>query len=313
MSLLNRLKTVQIQTNSVCNGKCVFCPYTSSWYKKNSGIMSDKLYNKIIDNIAEYDPQFIGKFCPYMCNEPLADNRIVKLSQIAVDKLFYPYLEISTNLTHNLVDHKKIRDIIKVYENNRWNGRIMVSFHGINKTHYERNMGLDYDKAMENLEYLIKELDGRVQLWIHTAFSSHDGTIKMYDSEAAVKNYWYELLKQKDLLHHNIVVYPLKIHNRSANVKMEGWSFKKTIRKIGPSYPPFDCPRFYRHLHIIYTGEVVLCCNDYGHESVIGDLKRQSIEEFFNSDKFKETRAMGRGRVESPDDFLCKRCQWPGA
>jgi len=310
MNLLNQLQTVQVQTTSVCNGKCIFCPYTTSWYKDNPGTMDTGTYARIIKLLAEYNPEFMGKFCPYMCNEPMTDSRIVPFARLAVEKLHKPFLEISTNLVW--ADKKKINDILRVYEQNDWNGRIMVSFHGLNKKDYEHNMGLDYEDAFEKLQYLIKQTESRVQIWIHTAVGSRDGMLRLYDKDV-VKKYWFDTFKEKGILTPNIVIYPLEVHNRSANVKLESWGFDKTVRKLGPKHPPFDCPRFYRHLHVIYTGEVVLCCNDYGHESVVGDLKTQTLEEYFNSDKFKTARAMGRGKIESPDDFLCKRCQWPGA
>jgi len=308
MAGITSLQTVQIQTSSACNGKCLFCPYTTSWYKKNPGKMGLGVYNKIIDAIAEYDPEFAGKFCPYLCNEPFTDSRIVPLMKVAIDKLHHPFLELSTNLA--LPDKRKINDTLRVFEENNWNGRLMVSFHGITKKFYEHNMGLDYDTALENLKYLIKQADGRLNIWIHTAVGSHDGVLKLAN-EPTLKQTWNETLKGLPL--QNIVVYPLKVHNRSGNVKMEGWKYDKVVRKLGPKHPPFDCPRFYRHLHVIHTGEVILCCNDYNRETVVGDLKRQTIQEIYTSPEWKQIRSMARGKSESDENFLCARCQWPGA
>ena len=88
------MNLVQIQTTSVCNGKCIFCPYRYSWFKKNPGVMSEKLYLKILNDVVELDNHFTGKLCPYMCNEPLADKDIVKRAKQATEILHNPYLEI---------------------------------------------------------------------------------------------------------------------------------------------------------------------------------------------------------------------------
>lgn len=303
------MKTIQIQTTSHCNGKCVICPYPDSWFVKNPGRMSNELYTKILDDLNDYDPTFSGHFCPYLCNEPFADRNIVERAKQAINTLHNPYLEISTNLT--LASNAAIDKLLKVYEMNGWNGRMMISHHGWNKMSYETTMGLSYGKALNKLKYLIKKANGNLSIWLHTAVESRDTSILM-SSEEHIKRYWMQFVIENKLPKKNLQIWPLYFHNRAGNVKMDSWRYDKIVREIGPAHP-FDCYRIHDCLHVIYTGEIILCCCDYQHETVIGDLSKQTIKEFYASDKWKEYYKMVRGDIESPDDFICKRCQFPGA
>jgi len=302
------LQCVQVQTTSVCNARCTICPYKDSWFIKNPGYMSDELYVKILDDIADYDPIFFGKFCPYLCNEPLADKNIVQRLDLARQKLANPYLEVSTNLA--LATRNQIDDLIRVFERNGFNGRIMVSFHGTNEESYRKTMGISYEKAMCNAIYLIGQFDSRLPIYLHCATVSRDGLYSL-TTDDEFRKFWEKIVVLRNLKFKNLFLYPLKFHTRAGNVNLDEWKYKKIVRDIGPDNR-FDCPRIHNHLHVIYTGEVIGCCCDYQHEVILGDLTKQSIKEVFNSDKWKNWVKMVTGEIESPPDFLCKRCSWVG-
>ena len=303
------MKLIQIQTTSMCNGKCIICPYKGSWFDNNIGRMTDELFQKILNDVNDYDPKFSGTFCPYLCNEPFADRMIVEKASMIVNQLYKPQLEISTNLT--MASNAQIDKLLKVYENNDWRGRIMVSHHGTNKVTYERIMGLPYGKALGKLKYLIKKSEGKLPIWIHTAVASLKKDY-MVSTEQGVYRYWMDFLIDNDLPVNNVKIYPLYFHSRAGNVVIDDWKYEKVVRKIGPDNP-FDCPRIHGNLHVLFTGEVVLCCCDYQKQTVMGDLTKQSIKEVFNSKAWKATVQMVKGEINSPEDFICKKCQWPGA
>jgi len=299
---------VQVQTTSVCNGKCIICPYKDSWFAKNPGYMPDKLYKKILEDIADYDPTFFGKFCPYMCNEPFADKKIVQRTDLAREILHDPYLEISTNVL--LTTRNQIDELVEVYRSHNWHGRVMLSFHGTSKESYERVMKLDYNDALEKAVYLIGKFDGRLPIYIHCAIASRDGKYVLSNKKEFEK-YWNEMLDLRNLPKRNIYLYPLQFHTRAGNLISSEWNYDRIVREIGPDNP-FDCPRVHGHLHVIYTGEVTGCCCDYGREIILGDLTKQSLKEVYDSKEWKDWVDMVQGKKESPKDFLCKRCTWPG-
>jgi radical SAM protein with 4Fe4S-binding SPASM domain len=98
-------------------------------------------------------------------------------------------------------------------------------------------------------------------------------------------------------------VYFFKYNDRAGNVRKE-LSFN-TKRK---TLEGFSCHRINKWLHFAYTGELVLCCNDYSKQYVLGDITKQTLPEILDSDKWKHFKDMIEGRIESPEDFICRRC-----
>jgi radical SAM protein with 4Fe4S-binding SPASM domain len=61
-------------------------------------------------------------------------------------------------------------------------------------------------------------------------------------------------------------------------------------------------------MHITFTGDVILCCQDWRWHNVIGNVKRQSLLDIWNSDKYQEYRErIYAGIGEQPG--VCTRCK----
>lgn len=52
------------------------------------------------------------------------------------------------------------------------------------------------------------------------------------------------------------------------------------------------CFKFWQGLHIYWDGRVTCCCWDYDGKCIVGDAKKESLEEIWNSKKMKELRKM---------------------
>jgi hypothetical protein len=221
----------------------------------------------------------------------------------AIQILHNPYIEISTNLA--LATPKRVDEMLSLFKRNGWRGRIMVSHHGITKEKYESTMGLPWGKALKNLSHLISAASSNLSVWIHSASHSFDGKY-IINNVDEIKYFWMAWFRDNNLPLRNIQIYPITFHNRAGNVQLDGWT---------PENPSLDysgCPRIY-DLHVLWNGEVVSCCCDYGHEMVLGDLSKQSITEYFNSSKYQDWTKQVQGEVEVPDNFICKRCTRVGA
>lgn len=84
---------LEIETISICNRKCVFCP--NYYYKRKKGNMDEKLFKKIILELAEI--KFNGKISPHFYGEPLLDKRLPRLIRFAKEKLPRCRIQINTN------------------------------------------------------------------------------------------------------------------------------------------------------------------------------------------------------------------------
>lgn len=86
-------KSVEIETTSICNRKCTYCPNYSN--QRQAGYMEESLFYKVIDELAEIN--FSGRFSPHFYGEPLLDKRIVAFMSYARKKLPDAYMKFFTN------------------------------------------------------------------------------------------------------------------------------------------------------------------------------------------------------------------------
>jgi len=303
-----KLNLIQIQTTSTCNARCLMCPYKDSWHAKHPGYMSDKLYDKILNSINDYDAEFSGKFCPYLENEPFADKNLLERVELAYEILKNPYIEISSNM--GLLTKKKIDELYSMWENHDFYGKFTISHHGVDKESYEYMMKIPYEKSLENTIYFLQKFQGKIKISIQDMAFSLDKEFQL-NPYRKVKRYLNKLMIDNGINPKYIIAEPKVFHNRAGNVKIPGWNYKKIVRQIDKNHP-FDCLRIHGCLHVLYTGEVIGCCMDYFKETLIGDLRKQTVIEFFDSNKYKKWVGMVRGEIESPPNFICKRCLSPG-
>lgn len=88
---------VEIETINRCNNGCSFCPVNKNSDTREFHQMSEELFHRIIDQLAELNYSYrVGL---YSNNEPFLDERIVDFAKYAREKLPNAYLEIFTNGT----------------------------------------------------------------------------------------------------------------------------------------------------------------------------------------------------------------------
>ena len=68
------LNNVQIETTTVCNLACPYCP--NSMVGRKPAFMDEDTYYRIIDSLREYDPEYSGTVSPHFYGEPLIDTRL---------------------------------------------------------------------------------------------------------------------------------------------------------------------------------------------------------------------------------------------
>ncbi|MBI3794478.1 MAG: radical SAM/SPASM domain-containing protein [Nitrospinae bacterium] len=84
---------VEIETDSHCNRKCVYCPNFTVGRPEEK--MPDALYYKIIDSLAKWG--FAGRLSPHFYGEPLADDRLAGFMKYAREKLPRAQIIVYTN------------------------------------------------------------------------------------------------------------------------------------------------------------------------------------------------------------------------
>jgi radical SAM protein with 4Fe4S-binding SPASM domain len=80
----------------------------------------------------------------------------------------------------------------------------------------------------------------------------------------------------------------------------------------GPVRQPLAkrCTLPFRELSVTWNGDVCVCCHDWAHEAVVGNVLEQPLEEIWYGDKWVAFRRMlnAKNREFGP----CKRCDYKG-
>jgi MoaA/NifB/PqqE/SkfB family radical SAM enzyme len=84
---------VEIETTTICNRKCVYCP--NSKISRPQTSMDKATFKKIIDSLAEIG--FSGRISPHFYGEPLMDERLPELIKYTRGKLPKAHIKLFSN------------------------------------------------------------------------------------------------------------------------------------------------------------------------------------------------------------------------
>lgn len=295
---------VQIQTTSACNGACIICPYPDSWHRKNPGVMSAAVFQRILEQLQSI---YLEKICLYLENEPLLDPYIFMRLGDLKKSLSFTSLEFSTNAM--VLDREKAERLGKLLADVKH--EIWVSFHGIDRRTHEGIMGLNYDRCLTNIVYLLKLADELpLRIIIRGAGMAQNSSLnhQYVFTEDEYIRFWE---RQLDI--HGVNRRPginfFYYHDRAGTIRRNHIRLAQPVR---PDLTGFTCPRLDEWLHFLYNGELIICCMDYHREVILGDITTQELSDILRSPRYALLQDQAQGRSPTTPNFICKRCISPG-
>lgn len=87
--------STDIETYGICNRKCLWCFNNERFPRREVGIMADKVWYKIINDLT--DINYAGRISPFFYGEPLLDKRLPDLVEYARRKCPYSHIRINSN------------------------------------------------------------------------------------------------------------------------------------------------------------------------------------------------------------------------
>jgi radical SAM protein with 4Fe4S-binding SPASM domain len=258
--------------------------------KRKLGAMDQKLFEKIILQTKEYS-NFIWL---HHMGEPLLDVNIDK--KINFCKKHNIRVGISTNGT--LLDEKNSRKLL-----NTDLDQILISIDGAVKETYEKiRRNGDFEKTVSNIETFLrlkkklKKKKPSITLQI----------ILMKETEEEINQFIkkWKPFNVEDILVKRFSTWSGYIPESETLAKPEHKYKKKAVKQRPPCY------YLWHSVVILQDGGVVLCCKDFDGLVKVGDLKKQTLDEIWNSEKMTKLREQQiKGNFNNP---LCKNCQeWP--
>jgi hypothetical protein len=276
------LKYVSLETHTVCNQSCYFCPV--AYDPRKAYFMPTELFERVVGEIAVYRESLEGVWLMNY-NEPTVDRRFVDQCRT----LLAAGLKVGVNSNGSGLTPAKVDALVD-------SGPLRflsINLSTLDRERYHRDRGQDQlPRVLRNLDYAKDRpvAEEMVVVVLGTGDERHD-----QEAEAARRYFAgsrFEVTTGRIMDRAGHIDVGLK--PASGNPRLCGCD------NVGS--------RPLQHLHITPHGKCVLCCEDYDEQYQVGDLNQSSVEEVLTGDRIATLRRWVYGLEDSPDDFLCKGC-----
>lgn len=276
--------SIMIDPTSKCNFRCSFCPTGNpsllDTIGRPIGYMDFDLYTKIVNDISllcTNSCSTLSRLHLYKDGEPLLNKKLGSMIAYAKRMKISDSVEITTNAAA-LTTNRAI-DLI-----NSKLDVIRVSIEHVNDKGYRKitkTFG-SYSKIVQNVKFLYEEKNRRNNK-LHIFVKIIDAGLSDTDKNKFIADF-SEI-------------------SDSINIdKPMGWSrsFEKEIKLNLIAKTGMDgvtekndrvvCPEPFSKLAINFDGTVSICCVDWSHGTIVGDLKKSSLTDIWHGDKLREFR-----------------------
>lgn len=259
-----------IETTSVCNLKCVMCPYKDM--TRPHEMMDVDLFRKIIDEVYPYQ----GFIWLHNLGEPLAHPRFAELIRYVKSKGLP--CGISTNAT--LLDERRSEELLASGLD-----KIILCMDGVTVETFEHlRAGASFEKVTDNIEGFLRRKrrtgKARPQSIVQLIF--------MKETEDQVE----EFRRRWTLLADRVYVKPFSTWAEQVDRITD---LSESRHRYDPQHSTSEvrhpCGYLWRNLVVTANGDVIPCCVDYDARMVMGNVGEHTLEEIWHGERFRAVRA----------------------
>lgn len=278
----SRLRFVSLETHSVCNQACAFCPVSIA--PRSRERMPTSLFDRIVADLAcsraTIEAVFLNNY-----NEPTLDVRFLEqVRGLLAAGLPPAVLTNGTGLTP-----ERCRSLVQM-GGLRF---VSVNLSTLDRERYRRERGRDHlDGVLANLDFAA-EL--RIAERMEIAVLGPGDARHRRDFESIAERFAGT----------RFAVRSFELMDRAG--RMPGGRRPATPHRALRGCENLGS-RPLQHLHVTASGRCVFCCEDYDERHVVGDLRSQSVAEVLAGDALVRLRRWAYGREDAPADFLCRKC-----
>lgn len=259
-------RDVSIETLSLCNATCDFCPYPK--LERKGTMMSDTLLQKILNECLDIPRSVPFEMTLCRVNEPFLDKRIFDIAEWIAQHLPNARAHFFTNASplneKNLLRLAALPNV----------GRLVISMHENRPLEYERVVGIPFERTVRNVEMLHEmKAQGVINTPVELSRVG-DGT--------AQDEVFCEWGRAK---------FPLFTVYSTPRADWIG-----AVDTLVSPVLPIPCGQWFK-INILADGKAAFCCVDSEAHSAIGDANEQHILDIYNSPKRLELRQTLMSRV----------------
>ncbi len=286
--------SISVEPTTSCNLRCPECPSGLRNFTRPTGMLQENLFKKTIDELSETLLYLIF----YFQGEPYLHPKFLDLVQYASKKGIYT--ATSTN-AHYLTDENAKKTVESGLD------RMIISIDGTTQEVYEQyRVGGSLEKVIEGTKNIVrwkKELKSKTP---HVIFqflvvkpNEHQlEAVKLMSKELGVDEIGFKTAQIYDYENGSDLIPTI---DKFARYKQNIDGTYKIKNKLLD-----HCWKMWHSCVITWDGLVVPCCFDKDAEYRLGDLKKNTFNEVWQSEKYKNFRKSltdSRAEIE-----MCKNC-----
>lgn len=266
---------IMIETSSICNARCSFCANSTLIRPKMQ--MPDDLFYLIVKRLIEEDIS-VERFIMHLNGEPFTDKQLIERIEFLKKKFVNTPIWFTTNFSlpdKNTIDRLLVSGV----------DQITISLNAVEKEKYHEITGLDFERTMSNIEYLM-EKNSQMGDPLHVRLSIVD-----YGEKEEVKKFQQ---RYSDIAEIRII-------------RLGRW-----IGKEGVPLPerPQDlhryCDDLYHQVCILSNGDYAICSFDCEGQVPL-NVQETSILEAFYSETYEKLR---KAHSNGINGTICENCSF---
>jgi MoaA/NifB/PqqE/SkfB family radical SAM enzyme len=267
-------RCIQLETVTVCNAKCPFCPQHE--IRRDPPRMPDETWRKIVD-----DTRGLGvTYRPFLTNEPFVDKRQPEIVRYIKER--DPTARVEYNTNGELLSEELGRALLEAGVD-----IMRFSIDGLSRETYEPSrVGVSYDRVYERVPRFL-------EIW---------------DAEGHRDRCFTEVrIIEVPENRHEIADYRAFWEPRCTEVVVTGlyrWPWTGQRREDVMRKP---CLKILDEMFFYSNGNATICCWDVHERAVIGNVRERPVLDIWRSYAANQLRALlDDGRRDLI--HLCSRC-----
>jgi radical SAM protein with 4Fe4S-binding SPASM domain len=286
--------SISIEPTTSCNLRCPECPSGLRSFTRPTGMLQRNLYENIIDQLAPT----LSYLTFYFQGEPFLNTDFLDMVKYASSKKIYTATSTNAHYLKDDVARKTVESGLD---------RIIISIDGTSQDTYQSyRVGGSLDKVIEGTENILKWKKHLRSKTPHVVFQFlvvRPNEHQIPEVYALAKKLGVDqvVLKTAQIYDYQNGSSLIPKQDKYARYKDNGNGTYSLKNKLDN-----HCWKMWHSCVITWEGKVVPCCFDKDAHFVLGDLSKNSFEEIWFSEKYKDFRAtLLRDRSEIE---ICKNC-----
>jgi radical SAM protein with 4Fe4S-binding SPASM domain len=286
---------MSIEPTTACNLRCPECPSGLRAFSRPTGFMEESLFQNII---LQAEPHLVY-LTFYFQGEPFLHPRFLNMVSYARSKNIFTATSTNAHYLSPEIAEKVVKSGLN---------RIIVSMDGISQEVYASyRIGGKVNTVMQGIVNLVeakKKLKKSNPEIILQALilkpNAHElPAIAAWGNKIGVNKVLLKTAQVYDLSHGEHTLIPDGDARNRYRKRSDGtWEIKHELLN--------HCWRMWQGCVVTWDGKVVPCCFDKDAKHILGDLKRQSLKDIWQGEKYQLFReAIFRSRKEID---ICTNC-----